>query len=74
MIKAVRSFFIVELRASLPRRLSDSEYSDRDEAEVAHKVLLKMHPYARIRQQEAFYDLNKPEELERYKAHLLRLR
>ena len=74
MIKTVRSFFIVELRTSLPHKLPDSEYSDRRQAEVARKVLIKMHPKARIREQEALYDLRQPEELLRYKAHLLRLK
>ncbi len=74
MIKTVRSFFIIELRASLPHKLTDREYFDLSEAEVAHRILLKMYPKSRIREQETLYDLSKPEELARYKAHLLRLK
>ena len=73
MLKTVKSYFIVDVLESMIYKLVPDEFSSLGDAEHAQRRMCHFYPDSRVREQRTIYDINDPDELSRYEAHISRL-
>ncbi|MEA3412136.1 MAG: hypothetical protein U9R74_11445 [Pseudomonadota bacterium] len=73
MLKTVKSYFIVDVLESMIYKLVQEEFSSVRDAEDAQRRMCHFYPDSRVREQRTIYDINNPDELTRYEAHMSRL-